>query len=182
MKLNLGVITLLIALLLGEEVEAQSFAFADVSPTSFDLGGGTAFGRGRVQPGFCLDARHAFSLNKLALDAEAYGTLVVRLAPTWFLLNNLGAGATINDSTVWSARALFILTGTAPVSLRASIFAMWTPQNDGILLSARIGPTIRLGDTAFRIYPNLALSVGIPGTDRSANVAVTPGVTLFLNW
>ncbi|MFA6429694.1 MAG: hypothetical protein WCV84_04330 [Patescibacteria group bacterium] len=184
MKQLVTICAYLVALLLCEEVQAQPFLFADTSPTSVALGGGAAFGQGRVLPGFSLDVRHGFALNTRTPDMGAYATLVTRLAPTWLLLNNLGAGATITAThdIRWSARGLFILTNLAPVALRASLFVAWTPETDGVVASLRVGPNFKLHNTILRLYPNLALAITSTNASPTTNVSITPGLTLFANF
>ena len=181
MKTVLIVLFTLSTLVLAVPASAQPFAFADASATAhsstLNVGAAYFFRGHRVQPGFAIDVSHAFDLNRPAPDFDAYGSLCVGLSSSTFLLANLGAGATFatDGSVSWSARALFILTQSAAVGPRATVFAMWTPETGGVFVNAHVGPNIRLGTTNWRLFPHIGVDVAMP----SADVQLEAGVALL---
>ena len=179
MKTILIALFTLSTLVLAVPASAQPFAFADASATAhsstFSVGAAYFFRGHRVQPGFAIDALHAFDLNRPAPDFDAYGSLCIGLSSSTFLLANLGAGATFatNVSVSWSARALFILTQSAAVGPRATVFAMWTPETGGVFVNARVGPNIRLGTTNWRLFPHIGIGITAPTVDAQLEAGVS---------
>lgn len=176
-------LTLLVAFLsFAPAAEANPFVFGDMTLDSVGLGGGWLFGQGRLQPGFSLDIYHSQQLDRFAPDVELFAVLGWTINSHWYLLTNLGGGVSINeDSSSWSARSLFVLTGTDEIALRVSLFAQWKPENSDTFLQTRIGPSIRLGNTQHRLFPNLGLGIAIPGNGGGVSANFIPGCLLVLN-
>ncbi|MDD2786220.1 MAG: hypothetical protein PHS79_05045 [Patescibacteria group bacterium] len=164
---------------------AQPFALVDAGRNSFGAGAGSAFGDGKLQPGFLVDVFHSYDMERVRPDTEAYGELAWTLPSNWYFMGFLGGGATFKGERAdvdWSARSFLVLTQTTPVAFRTSTFVMWTPRHESWLIEQRVGPSVKLHDTSHRLFPYLALDVTTPGIKHRADVGVSPGCTFIMNF
>ncbi len=162
---------------------AQPFVLVDVGEKMVGLEGGTTWGGETVQGGFSLGVFHPRDLTQAAPDIEGYALLAWKPSPSWLLLSHLGGGVTIQDSgETASARGLFVFTGTQPVAFRGSAFVMWTPETNDLFVQPRVGPSIRLGDTSFHLFPYLAVSMSPSHAGEPLVIGASPGATVFYFW
>jgi len=180
MKTTTSLAVTIFVLTVSSNVRADSLLLFDAPHGSVGIGAGQTFGQGNVRIGLAGDAYHGNSFKPFRPDLDAYGLIDVSLPAGWFFLGHLGAGATFTDTAVaWSARSFLVLASTGQVAFRTSNFIMWTPSRDSVYVEQKIGPSIRLFQTAFRIFPYAAVSLAVSGPLREASVAINPGCTLF---
>lgn len=177
-----GVSLYLGLVLCASEASAQPFVIVDAGAKSFGIEPGAFFGRGKIQPGVSVGAFHSYDLSAPKPDLEALALLSAGLGRKWAMLAGAGGGATRDQAWSASVRGLFVITQTSPVAFRASSFVMWTPATSSWFIQPRLGPSIRLPETEFRIFPHLAVNIATPGIEAAIDVHAAPGCTLFFFW
>lgn len=178
----LSLVIAVFCLSLSPEAKAQPLVFADATTRSVGVGGGLFFGRGSLQPGIFADIYHGNELDRFAPDIEVLAALGWTINNHWYLMGSVGGGSAFTvESVTWSVRSFFLLTGSGDVAFRMSLFAQWTPGDGSVFLQLRIGPSLRLGQTNHRIFPNIGLTTNIPTNGEAMTARFVPGCAIIFN-